>query len=98
MSANSPVAASSSTQAMRGMRTSKNCDLASASQREKERDEVLLFVAAQLRAENEVEELDRVLESRQAAVVQVRRRVFDAAQRECLRLSFGASGVELFHA
>src|ERR1700746_2437442 len=47
-------------------------------------NEVLLLVAGQLRAEDQVEELNRVVEREQTAVMHVRRRVLDAAQREGL--------------
>ena len=49
-----------------------------------ERHQVLLFLGGQLEPQHQVEELDRVLEGQQAAVVQVGRRVLDAAQREGL--------------
>jgi hypothetical protein len=48
------------------------------------RHQVLLLLRGQLGAEHEVEELDRVLQREQAPVVQIRRRVLDAAQREGL--------------
>ncbi len=44
----------------------------------------IFSAAVKLRAEHEVEELDRVLECQAAAVVKVRRAVFDATQREAL--------------
>src|SRR5258707_197106 len=47
-------------------------------------DEVLLLVACQLRTHDQVEEFDRVLQRQQTAVMHVRRRVLDAAQRERL--------------
>ncbi len=53
----------------------------------------LLDAARQIRTENEVEP-HRVLEHRAAAIVEVRRRVLDAAQRECLHDAFGAPGVK----
>src|SRR5437588_12422503 len=49
-----------------------------------ERDEVLLLFCRQLRLEDQVEELDRVLQRQQSAVVKVRRRLLDAAQRSGL--------------
>jgi hypothetical protein len=49
-----------------------------------ERDEVLLFVAGQLRAKDQVEEFDGVLQRQQTAVMHVWRGVLDAAQRERL--------------
>ena len=54
-----------------------------------EGDEVGFLFCVQLRAEHEVEELDGVFERQQAVVVQVRRRVFDAAQRERLDRAVG---------
>src|SRR5207302_729321 len=55
-----------------------------ASEAQHERDEVLLLLVIQLQFQNQIEELHRVFEGQQAAVVQVRRRVLDAAQRERL--------------
>ena len=46
----------------------------------KERHQVLLFLLVQLQFQNEVEELDGVFEREQAVVVQVGRRVLDAAR------------------
>ena len=47
-------------------------------------DEVLLLVAGQLRAEDQVEELDGVVQRQQTAIMHVWRGVLDAAQRERL--------------
>ena len=63
---------------------------ASGSELLHEGDEVALLVGRELDADHEVEELDRVLEREQPAVVQVRRRVLDAAQRERLDRPVGA--------
>ena len=49
-----------------------------------EGDEVGLLLAAQAQLEDQAEELDRVLQGGQPAVVQVRRAVLDAAQPEGL--------------
>src|SRR5690606_34930455 len=50
-------------------------------------DQVALLLLRQLQSENEVEELDGIVEGQQPAVVQIRRAVLDAAQREGLRRS-----------
>src|SRR5882757_6530325 len=47
-------------------------------------NEVLLLVAGQLRAKDQVEELDRVVQRQQTTVMHVRRGVLDAAQWERL--------------
>src|SRR5216683_6741480 len=47
-------------------------------------DEVLLLGPGQLRAKDQVEELDCVVQRQQTTVMHVRRRVLDAAQRERL--------------
>src|SRR4029453_6202879 len=53
-------------------------------ERAQERHEIDLLLVRELHREHEIEELDRVLEREQPVVVQVGRRVLDAAQRECL--------------
>src|SRR5882672_2415829 len=50
----------------------------------KERDQIALLLAGQFRAEHQIEELNRVIKRQQAPVVQVGRRILDAAQREGL--------------
>jgi hypothetical protein len=50
----------------------------------KERDQIALLLAGQFRAEHQIEELDRIIESQQAPIVQVGRLILDAAQREGL--------------
>jgi hypothetical protein len=64
--------------------------LFAGSQRAQEGDQILLLRRGQLVGEDEVEELDRVLERQQAAVVQIGRRVLHAAQREGLDRAVGA--------
>src|SRR5450631_149684 len=59
------------------------------SQRPHERHQVLLLLRIQLQFQDEVEELHRVLQRQQAVVVQVRRRVLDAAEREGLYRTVG---------
>src|SRR5260370_33216858 len=54
------------------------------SKREHVSDEIILFLLVQLQAEDQVEELKGVGERHQTSVVQVGRRVLDAAQGECL--------------
>ena len=54
-----------------------------------ERDEIRFFLTRQLDAEYKIEELDRIVESQQAAVVQVRRRILDAPQRKGLDRPIG---------
>jgi hypothetical protein len=44
--------------------------------------QVLFFPSREPRAKDEIEELDRVFQAEKATVVQVRRRVLDAANRE----------------
>src|SRR5258707_10562190 len=50
----------------------------------KERDQIALLLTGQFRAEHQIEELNRIIERQQAPVVQVGRRILDAAQREGL--------------
>src|SRR6202158_5182660 len=50
----------------------------------KEREQIALLLAGQFRAEHQIEELDRIVERQQAPVVQVGRRILDAAQWERL--------------
>jgi hypothetical protein len=47
-------------------------------------DEVLFLVPGELCTKDQVEELDRIVQRQQTTVMHVWRRVFDAAQRECL--------------
>src|SRR5690242_16255952 len=54
------------------------------SQLSKERYQVRLLLLAELQSLDQVEELDRVLQRQAAAVVEVRRAVLDAPQREGL--------------
>src|SRR5260370_8529780 len=54
------------------------------SEREKERNQIPLLLAGQLGTEHQIEELDRIIERQQAPVVQIGRRILDAAQREGL--------------
>ena len=51
-------------------------------QRSQERDDVLFLLRNELQSEHQVEEFHRVVQREQPIVVQVRRRVLDAAQRE----------------
>src|SRR6266446_5463335 len=55
-----------------------------------EQHQVLLFGLRQLGTQHEIEEFDRVVEGQQALIMQVRRRVLDAAQREGLDWPVGA--------
>ena len=48
-------------------------------QRAKERRQILLLRRSQVELENQIEELDCVLQSEQPSIVQIRRRLFDAA-------------------
>jgi hypothetical protein len=48
-------------------------------------DQVSLFLCCQFQFKNQVEELDGVFEGQQTPIVEVPRRVFDAAQRKRLR-------------
>ena len=66
-------------------------------QRAKERDQVGLLLVSQLCAEHQIEELDGVFEREQAVVVQIRRRIFDAAQREGLDGAVGAGLATVNH-
>jgi len=58
-------------------------------ERTQERHQVLLLLRIEFDAEDQVEELHGVVERQQAIVVQVRRRVLDAAQREGLDRAIG---------
>src|SRR5262249_45647550 len=60
------------------------------SQRAQEHHQVLLLRRGEFSREDEVEELDRVLERAKSAVMQIRRRVLDAAQRKGLDRAVGA--------
>jgi hypothetical protein len=51
-------------------------------QRAQERDDVLFLVRGELQPEHQVEEFHRVVQREQTIVVQVRRRILDAAQRD----------------
>lgn len=54
------------------------------SEREHERNQVRLFLRAKVQLQHEVEELDRVFARKQPAIVEVGRRLLDAAQRAVL--------------
>src|SRR3981189_1054465 len=54
------------------------------SERAQEGHQILLLRRGQLVGEDEVEELDRVLEREEPTIVEIWRRVLDAAQREGL--------------
>src|SRR6266481_6822010 len=54
------------------------------SERAKELNQISLLLAGQFGAEHQIEELDRIIERQQAPVVQIGRRILDAAQREGL--------------
>src|SRR5207245_9977216 len=51
-------------------------------ERAQERDQILLFLRRKFRAEDQVEELDRVLQRQQTLVVHIGRVILDAAQRK----------------
>src|SRR6478736_450377 len=59
------------------------------SKRVQERPQVGLLACRQLCPEDQIEKLDRVVECEQTTIVEVRRRVLDAAQREGLDRTFG---------
>lgn len=61
---------------------------------QQEGDQVILLLVRELQLEHEVEELDGIVERGQASVVQVGRRVLDAAQRERLDGPLGPARVE----
>src|SRR4051795_12541715 len=67
-----------------------------ASQRQHVGDQRVLLFLRQLEAEHQVEEFDRVGERQQAAVVEVRRRILDAAQRQGLDRAIRDNG-EVVH-
>src|SRR5262249_6640260 len=72
--------------------------LARPSQRLHERDDVLLLLLVQLQPEDQVEVLNRVVERQQTTVMQVRRRILDAAKWARLGDSAGygvAAGYQL---
>src|SRR5205807_3761250 len=50
----------------------------------KERNEIALLLAVQLRAEHQIEKLNGIVEGQQAAVVHIGRRILDASERKCL--------------
>src|SRR5216684_9304493 len=62
------------------LRAGETPALRGPSQRKHVSDEIILFLLVQLEAEDQVEELDGVGERQQTPIVQVRRRVLDAAQ------------------
>src|SRR5579871_3084254 len=74
-----------------------------ASQLPQERHQVLLLLLRQLQLQHQVEELDGVLQRQAAAVVEVRRAILDATEREALdrpisRLAVqGALQVQVVH-
>src|SRR5271155_1960221 len=55
-----------------------------SSKRPQELHQILFLRRRQIRAQDEVEEFDRVLQSQEPAVMQIRRRILHAAQREGL--------------
>ena len=61
-------------------------------------DDVRFLGRRELRFEHEIEELDGVFECQQPAVVEIRRRIFDAPQREGLDRSVGAGSAAVDHA
>src|SRR5215211_4104743 len=67
-----------------------------ASQRQHVGDQRVLLFLGQLEAEHQVEEFDSVGEGQQAAVVEVRRRILDAAQRQGLDRAIRDNG-EVVH-
>src|SRR5258708_16396597 len=50
----------------------------------KEGDQIAVLLVGQLRDEHDIEELDRIIERQQAAVVHIGWRLLDAAQGKCL--------------
>src|SRR5512144_1560936 len=68
------------------------------SQHAEVRDDIVLLGGGELGAEDHVEELDRIFEREQPAIVQVGRRVLDAAERERLEDPLGPTFVEALHA
>jgi hypothetical protein len=50
----------------------------------KEGDEIALLLAGQFRAEHQIEELNRIIKRQQPSVVEIRRRILDATERESL--------------
>src|SRR6266446_9395808 len=59
-------------------------------------DEIVLFLLVQLQAEDQVEELNGVGERQQTSVVQVGRRVLDAAQSERLDRPIGQHDLPIY--
>ena len=49
-----------------------------------ELNQIVLFLGSEFEFQDQVEELDRVLQGQAAAVVQIRRAILDAAEREAL--------------
>src|ERR1700676_3378439 len=68
----------------RGRSRGRDVEAPRRSEGAKERDQVALLLAGQFGAEHQIEELNRIIERQQAPVVQVGRRILDAAQREGL--------------
>src|SRR4051794_32304206 len=75
-------------------RIALGCSSYTRSELPQERDQIGLLLGTQLHIEDQVEELNGILERRQAAVVEIRGRVLDAAEREGLDPALGAAGVE----
>src|SRR5438445_6972749 len=67
------------------------------SQAQQVRDQVILLLAAEVQLQDKVEELDRVMQRRAAAIMQVRGCVLDAAQREGLDRPLRAADVEALY-
>ena len=59
-------------------------------------DQVFFFLLGQFQLEHQVEEFHRVVQRRQAPVVQVGRRVLDASKRKRLDRSFWPTDIEPF--
>ena len=68
----------------RGRSSGRNVEAPRRSEGAKERDQIALLLAGQFRSEHQIEELNRIIECQQAPIVQIGRRIFDAAQREGL--------------
>ena len=60
----------------------RHIEVAHRSERAEELNQIVLLFAGQFGAEHQVKELDRIIERQQAPIMEVRRRILDAAQRE----------------
>src|SRR5438552_17988733 len=68
-----------------------------ASEAEQIGDQIFLLRGGELQLQNQIEELDRVVQRRQAAIVEVRRGILNPTQGEGFDRAFGPASIEALH-